>query len=248
MLKVTKASLYKMFHDRALWLCLVGTVAWAMIVITAQVMTASARGISDVSQLANRWYGFIGLHSIEVPLILCAVLLFSSEYRDKSWRLLIARGISTTNFYVSKLICMLLLTVIISFTSIMTTAIANVVILHAPFHAAYVIEVLRFFAAECIAHLTIAVLVLTVIFLVRRGEITVMLSMFFMVFGYPILLGLEETIGIDSVITDAWAFSQTAFVEFAGPAEWLRLCVTFVGYLVVCSLLVIGFLKCRDIE
>ena len=248
MLRVTRASLYKMFHDKALWLCLAGTVAWALIVIIAQVMTASARGISDVSQLANRWYGFIGLHSIEVPLILCAVLLFTGEYHDKSWRLLIARGISTTNYYVSKLICMILLTVIISFTSIMTTAIANVVVLHAPFSMAYVGEVLRFFVAECLAHLTIAVFVLTVIFLVRRGEIAVMVSMFFMVFGYVILFGLEETIGIDSVITDAWAFSQTAFVEFAGPVGWVRLCVTFVCYLVVCSLLVIGFLKCRDIE
>ena len=248
MLKVTKASLYKMFHDRALWLCLVGTVAWAMIVITAQVMTASARGISDVSQLANRWYGFIGLHSIEVPLILCAVLLFSSEYRDKSWRLLIARGISTTNFYVSKLICMLLLTVIISFTSIMTTAIANVVILHAPFSMAYVGEVLRFFVAECLAHLTIAVFVLTVIFLVRRGEIAVMISLFFMMYGYVILFGLEEAFGIDAILTDAWVYSQTAYVEFGGYVDWLRLCVTFVCYLVVCSLLVTCFLKCRDIE
>lgn len=237
-----------MFHDRALWICLAGTVAWAMVVIIAQVMTASTRGISDVSQLANRWYGFIGLHSIEVPLILCAVLLFTGEYHDKSWRLLIARGISTTDFYVSKLICMLLLTVIVSFTSIMTTAIANIVILHAPFSMVYVGEVLRFFVAECLAHLTIAVFVLMVIFLVRRGEIAVMISMFFMVFGFVILKGLEEAFGIDAFFKDVWVYSQTAYVEFAGPVQWLRLCVTFVCYLVVCSLLVIGLLKCRDIE
>ncbi len=248
MLNVTKASLYKMFHDKAFWLCLAGTVAWAMVVIAAQVLTAGSRGISDVSQLANRWQGFIGLHSIEVPLIMSAVVLFSGEFRDKSWKLLIAKGISKASFYASKLISILTLTVIISFVSIMTTAIANVVVLHATLDGTYVMNCLTFFMGECLAHLTIATVVLAVIFLVRLGEIAAIISMFLMVFGYVIFHAVEMALGFGEVITDFWAFSQTAFVDFGGAIHWGKLGIVFLGYLTVCSVIVIASMALRDIE
>lgn len=248
MLNVMRASFYKMFRDKAFWISIAGTACWAMIVIIAQVLTSRSRGISDVSQLANRWFGFIGLHSIEIPLIMSAVLLFSGEFRDRSWKLLIAKGISKTSYFFSKLICMLCLTVIISFVSIMTLAISNVVLLHATMDATYVGNTLRFFLGETIAHFSIAVLIITIICIVKRGEIASMICLFLMIFGYVIFHGLETTLSLGEVITDYWAFSQTAFVDFAGPVLWGRIVLTFLGYLTACSLITVLFFKNRDIE
>ena len=248
MLNVMRASFYKMFRDKAFWISIAGTACWAMIVIMAQVLTSKARGISDVSQLANRWYGFIGLHSIEIPLIISAVLLFSGEFRDKSWKLLIAKGISKTSYFFSKLISMLCLTVIISFVSILTLAIGNVALLHATMDASYVGNVLKFFLGETIAHCSIAVLTIMIICIVKRGEIASMICLFLMIFGYVIFHGLEAALSLGEVITDFWAFSQTAFVDFGGPVTWGRMVLTFLGYLATCSLIAVLFLKNRDVE
>ncbi|MBP5281272.1 MAG: ABC transporter permease [Lachnospiraceae bacterium] len=248
MLNVVKASFYKMFHDKAFWISLAGTAGWALVVIAAQVLTSKTRGITDLSQLANRWYGFIGLHSIEVPLIFSAVVLFSGDFRDKSWKLLIAKGITKTSYFLSKLISMLCLTTIISFISILTIAICNVVILHAPMDAAYVGNVLLYFLGQTLAHFSIAVLVITVICIVKRGEIASAVCMVMMVLGYVILHGIESSLAFGEVITDHWAFSQTAFVEFGGAANWGRLFITFLGYLVICSAFTILYLKHKDVE
>ncbi|MBE5861519.1 MAG: hypothetical protein E7295_01560 [Lachnospiraceae bacterium] len=248
MLNALRASFYKMFRDKAFVLCLVGTVCWSVVVIMAQMLTSHARGIADVSELANRWYGFIGLHAIEVPLIISAVLLFSGEFRDKSWKLLIAKGISKTSYFFSKLISMLCLTVIISFLSIMTLAIGNVVLLHATMDAAYVRNVLLFFLGQTIAHFSIAIVTIMVICIVKRGEIVSMICLMMMVLGYVILHGLENALSMGEQITDYWAFSQTAFVDFGGVTNWGRICIAFLGYLVACSAITITFLKHKDIE
>ncbi|MBQ1850354.1 MAG: ABC transporter permease [Lachnospiraceae bacterium] len=248
MLNVTKASVYKMFHDKAFWICMAGTVAWAIVVIMAQVMTSGARGLTDVSQLANRWYGFVGLHCVEVPLIISAVILFTGEYRDKSWKLFIAKGISRASYYFAKLICMLLLTVIITFLSLMTVAISNIVVLHAAFDVAYVWNVLQYILGQTLAHCSIAMMILMVISITKRGEIASILSLGMMIFGYVMLHGVESAMGLGEAVTDAWAFSMTAFVEFAGPTQWGRLLVAILGYLVVCSLVVITWISRRDIE
>lgn len=248
MLNAMRASFYKMFRDRAFIPCLAGTIFWSVIVIMAQILTSSSRGIQDLSELANRWYGFIGLHAIEVPLIVSAVLLFSGEFRDKSWKLLIAKGISRTSYFLSKLVSMLCLTLIISFLSIMTLAIGNVSLLHATMNAAYVGNVLLFFLGQTIAHFSIAAVTIMVICIVKRGEIASMLCLMLMVLGYAILHGLENALSAGEVITDYWAFSQTAFVDFAGVTLWGRICIACLGYLTACSVITITFLNHRDIE
>lgn len=248
MLNAMRASFYKLFHDKAFGICLTGTVAWALIVIMAQVLTSHSRGIEDVSQLANRWYGFIGLHVIEVPLIVSAVLLFSGEFRDRSWKLLIAKGISKTSYFFSRLISMLCLTVIISFVSILTIAICNVVLLHATMNAAYVGNVIKFFLGETAAHLSIAVLTVTLICIMKRGEIASIICLFLMVFGYVTLSGVEKAFSLGEVLTDFWAFSLTGFVEFDGPVAWGKILIAFLGYVVICSLIAIAFLNHKDID
>ena len=143
---------------------------------------------------------------------------------------------------------MLCLTLIISFLSIMTLAIGNVSLLHATMNAAYVGNVLLFFLGQTIAHFSIAAVTIMVICIVKRGEIASMLCLMLMVLGYAILHGLENALSAGEVITDYWAFSQTAFVDFAGVTLWGRICIACLGYLTACSVITITFLNHRDIE
>ena len=105
-----------------------------------------------------------------------------------------------------------------------------------------------FFLGQTIAHCSIAIVTIMVICIVKRGEIASILCLMMMVLGYVILHGLENALSLGGLITDYWAFSQTAFVDFGMVTNWGRIFITFLGYLVVCSVITITFLKLKDIE
>ena len=249
MLTLIRASFYKMFHDRAFLLCMIGTVLWTFLVEAAQVFTMDARGIADISQLANKWNTFSGLHAIEVPLIFIAIILFSAEYKDKSWKLLIAKGISKTGYFISKLLCILVLTLIISMITILTNAVGNVIFFHAPLSSTYIVYVLKFLCGQYLAHASIAVLILFVIFVTRSGEIASGLCMTMMIFSYVILSKLEAALNIpDQLLVRCCPFCQTAEMEFGGYTNWLQISLVFAGYLIFCTLAVVLVFGRRDVE
>ena len=121
-------------------------------------------------------------------------------------------------------------------------------LLHATMDAAYVGNVIEFFLEETMAHFSIAVLTISLICIIKRGEIASIICLFLMVFGYVTLSGVEKAFSFGEVITDFWAFSQTAFVEFNGPVAWGRILISLLGHLVICSLIAIAFLSRKDID
>ena len=249
MKNVIRASFHKMFHDKAFWVSLAGTAGWSVFIGMALTWIADAKlDVTDVSVVEKYWRDFLGFYVVSIPLLVSSTVLFTSEFKDKSWKLLVARGISKTKIYFAKMLCMLLLSTLITFVAILTGAIYSVAALGVPMSVAYAVSVLKYFALQAIAHGTAAVFVLSVYHLIKASEVSSSLNMILLVFGTMALSKIEDALSLGDALTGCWAFAQHACVSFVGPSDWIHVVVTFAAYLIVCSLAVIVLTSRGDVE
>ena len=120
---------------------------------------------SDAMAAEKYWRDFMGYHAVMVPLLVSSIVLFTSEFKDKSWKLFVAKGISRTGYYFSKLPCILTLAVMLSFVAITIGAAYGVAVLGLQFNAILAVLLIRYFMLQSVAHGTAAVLILTIYFL-----------------------------------------------------------------------------------
>ena len=249
MKNMIRASFYKLFHDKATWIGLAGTAVWSLCVGLALTWISDGKqNLGDVYALEKYWRDFMGYHAIMIPLLLSAVSLFTMEFKDKSWKLFVARGISKTSFYFSKVLCILLVTVMNCCVGILTGAIFAAAVLGMPVNMTIAVLVLKYLLLQVIAHCTAAILVLAISFVLMNSEVASSLNMILFVFGTMALSKIEAALGFGDMLTGSWAFAQPLQISFLGTSDVLRLMLVLVGYLVVCSLAVILFTANRDIE
>lgn len=249
MKNMIRASFFKLFHDKAIWISLAGTVAWSLFLCFALIWISDGKLIlTNFVTMERYWRDFIGYHAIMVPLLVSSIVLFTSEFKDRSWKLFIARGISKASFYFSKVPVILFLTALICFVSILTGAVFSLAALGAPMSKLYLGFVLRFYCLQVIAHGTAAILILSISFLIKVSEISSSLNMVLLVLGTMALSKLEGALFLGDALTGSWAFAQPLRVCFAQWNDVLRFVLTFAVYLVVCSLVVILFTARRDVE
>jgi len=236
MKRLMKASFYKMLHDRALWICLGGTVLWTL--LTATMLSWIADGqvdFADPLAVMKYWRDLVSYHCINVPLLIGMVLLFSAEYKDGSWKLMIAKGIPQMGYFFAKLLGSLILMVLISVCALLTGEIYGVWALGMPFDAAVAVSLLKFTTGQCIAHGTVTILCFTILFAERNGEAASCTSMLLMVLGTMALSKMQNALGWGDALTGSWAFGQFEYVLFGGEGAWLRLLLVFAAYLVICG-------------
>ena len=249
MKNMIRASFYKLFHDKATWISLAGTAVWSLFV--SMMLTWIADGkldASDAMTAEKYWRDFMGYHAVMVPLLISSIILFTSEFKDKSWKLFVARGISRAGHYFSKLPCILTLAVMLSFVAIAFGAVYGVVMLGMQFNAAFAILLLRYFMLQSVAHGTAAVLILTIYFLIKVSEVSASINTVLLMFGTMALSKIETALSLGDALTGGFAFAQPLRVSFAGANEWIRILIVFAAYLVACSLAVILFGVRGDVE
>lgn len=249
MKNVIRASFYKLFRDKATWISMAGTAAWSLFI--GLMLTWIADGKLDASDVMGRekyWRDFIGYHAVTVPLLVSSIVLFTSEFKDKSWKLLVARGISKVGYYYSKLLCILTLTVMISFVATLFGAIFGVAAVGMTFDAAFAGLLIKYFVCQSIAHGTAAVLILTIFFWVKNSEVSSSVNMVLLMFGTMALSKIETALSLGDALTGGWAFAQPLRISFAGAKEWLHVLIVFAAYLMACSLTVILFGVRGDVD
>lgn len=249
MKNMIKASFFKLFHDKAFWFSLVGTVAWSLFLGMALVWIRDGKLVlTDFVAMENYWRDFIGYHAIMVPLLMSSVVLFTAEFKDKSWKLFVARGISKTSFYFSKVPVILFLTVMLCTVSFLTATVFSMAVLGAPVSKFYLELVLRYYLHQVIAHCTAAIFILAVSFLIKVSEISSSVNVVLLMLGTMALSKIEGALFLGDALTERWAFAQPLIISFMRKNDVLQLILTFAVYFVVCSLLVILFTVRRDVE
>ena len=244
-----RASFYKLFHDKATWIGLVGTVAWSLLTGSMIAWSADTKlDLSDAYALEKYWRDFMSFHAIRIPLLVSAMALFTAEFKDKSWKLLIARGISKTSFFFSKVLCILVLTMMISFVAIVSGAAYGVTALGMQTDGAFMGNLFQYYLLQTVAHGTAAILILAISFLIKTGEISSSLNAILLIFGTMALSKMESALSLGAALTGSWAFAQSMLVSFTGQSEWIRLIIVFAAYFIICSLAVLLFERHRDID
>lgn len=249
MKNMIRASFYKLFHDKATWISLAGTAAWSLFVSVMLTWIADGKlDASDAMVAEKYWRDFMGYHAVTVPLLVSSIVLFTSEFKDKSWKLFVARGISKVGYYFSKLPCILTLTVMLTFVAIAVGAGYGVAALRMQFNAVFAVLLIRYFVLQLVAHGTAAVLILTIYFLIKISEVSSSVNTVLLMFGTMALSKIETALSLGDALTGSWAFAQPLRVSFAGTYEWIRILIVFVAYLAACSLAVILFGVRGDVE
>ena len=249
MKNMIRASFYKLFHDKATWISLAGTAAWSLFVSVMLTWIADGKlNASGAMATEKYWRDFMGYHAVMVPLLVSSIVLFTSEFKDKSWKLFVARGISRAGYYFSKLPCILTLAVMLSFVAITIGAAYGVVVLGMQFNAILAVLLLRYFMLQSVAHGTAAVLILTIYFLIKVSEVSSSINTILLMFGTMALSKIETALSLGDALTGVWAFAQPLRVSFAGADDWIWILIVFAAYLAACSLAVILFCVRGDVE
>lgn len=249
MKNMIRASFYKLFHDGVTWISLAGTVIWSLFIgMMVRWIGDAGTGSQELIAAEKYWNDFIGYHAVMIPLLVSSIVLFTTEFKDKSWKLLVARGISKTAFYFSKLLCILTLTVMLSIVAVITGAIFGVAALGMQFDAAFAGRVLWFCIWQTVTHCTAAVLLLTVYFLIKVSEVSSAVNMLLLMFGTRALSKIENAASLGDALTGSWAFAQPLRVSFTGESDHLRILIVFAAYLIICSLAAVLFGVRGDVE
>lgn len=248
MMNAIRASFYKMFHDKSFGLSLIFTALWGLTIGGVRYLTMGTRGISDVSQTSPFWGAYLGGHPIVLPLIVCIVLFFTGEYKDHSWKLLIAKGVSKVSYYVSRVISVITLSFIISAVAVLSGMICDLTAYGGSFSAGYLFDCVKFALGQGYANSVVAILVLSVSMIIKSGEIAAFISSCMLVFGYYFLNKLQIAMNLGEILTDVWAFDLSAFAEFGEPGNWGWISLMLLLYLVVFGGITIFVLGHRDVE
>jgi len=252
MTKMIRASFYKMFHDKASTLCLVGTALWTLLIIWFIIWfinwpTDHGLNLMDSELLVKFWRDVFSMQSVSVPLLTGMIVLFSAEFKDQSWKLVIAKGVSQAEYYFVKLLCCLWLEIKICFFVTMTATLVGWGSMNMPMNGVMLGTIFQYFVGQCIAHAPMTVLAYTVVFLIRTPEVASSFNILLLFFGSLLLRKLEGAFGLGNVLTGVWAFEQYQFVVFNGPIEWIYVGTIFGAYLMVCGLIVCVSSARRDL-
>ncbi|MBR6477436.1 MAG: hypothetical protein IKS85_03210, partial [Lachnospiraceae bacterium] len=191
---------------------------------------------------------YLGGHPIVLPFIVCIVLFFTSEYKDHSWKLLIAKGVSKVSYYVSRLLSAFALAFIISGVAILSGITCDLTMFGGKLSAGYLWNVLTFAVGQGYANCVIATLVLSLSMIIKSGEIAAFLSSCMLVFGYYFLHKLEVAMNWGEALTSVWAFDLSAYMLFGEPMNWGWVTIVFLAYLAVFSAITLFVLSRRDVE
>ena len=248
MTKMIRASFYKMFQDKASVYCLVGTVLWTLLIIWfINWPTDDGLKLMNPENLEKFWREVISMQSVSIPLLISMIVLFSAEYKDQSWKLVIAKGVSQAEYYFVKLLCCLTLQVKICFFAILTATLVGWGSMSMPMNGAMLGAIFRYFAGQCVAHAPVTVFAFTVIFLLRNPEVASAVNVLLLVFGGTLLSKLEKAYQLGNALTGIWAFDQFQYVVFDGEVAWAHVGIIFLAYLAVCGLTVSITSAHRDI-
>ena len=248
MTKMIRASFYKMYQDKASALCLVGTALWTLLIIWfINWPTDNGLNLMDPEQLVKYWREVFSSQSVSVPFLTGIIILFSAEFKDQSWKLVIAKGVSQAEYYFVKLLCCLTLEVRICFFVTLTATLVGWGSMNMPMSGAMLWTIFLYFVGQCIAHAPMTVLAYTVVFLFRNPEVASTFNILLLFFGSLLLRKLGGAFGIGNALAGIWAFEQYQFVVFGGPTEWIYVGIIFLAYLVVCGLVVCVSSARRDL-
>ena len=249
MRNMIKASFYKMFHDKALRVILVCAAIGVYLYVGFWCRATDAE-LLPMDQFTNELYAYPFLGGFMIPIIVGVLVLFSTEFKDQSWKLMIAKGCSLKDYYFAKLLCCLTLEVMISFVVILATTFLGAGVYGMPIGGDVFKSIVIFFFAQCLANASLTVLVYTLLFIIRNGAIAACFCALTYVFGGRMIAMTEEMLNMEvyGPLYGIWVTGQYRYAYFNEKPDWIFMAFVLLGYLLACSLAALVLTRNRDVD
>ncbi len=235
MLNMIRADFYRCFHGKTFPLCLSFTFLWVIFCAFLQQATLTMReSLSGTTIQIDYWNSFWGYHPVIIPLLLFCCVDYMTDFKQKTIKLYVAKGISRWNFLFSKI----LMGWIVAFLFVVVALLAGIFsdVFFWGGNPSFFVNpnFLVFLLAYWLLHATAATFIISTIFLLRGNVICSAINLLFLIYGYFFFHKIELSLGYDNLITRFWLYSYIGSVDMSNLSSMLpKVLLLFVGYFVV---------------
>lgn len=249
MIRLIRSQLYKMFHNTIFWICILITIGSVLFysVFDSLRPEIAANGL----QLVDYFSILFQNYSTGLPVLIFCVIFASEDFTCGAIHYYLAKGITRTQYYISKLITCALAAIIYVFVA----AISGTVISHFLWHnlssfaAISILQLAFFFFCQSILHISYAAFIVFTCFLFKNSVISSVFNMFLLIFGFLILHKIEDMIWGTYVISMYWPVAMFQRVQVLTAAEWFSIVAAiFVIYVLVITFIGILVTQKKDVK
>ena len=243
------SQVYKMFHNAIFWICAfitIGSVSFYSIFDSFRPEIA-ANGL----QLVDYFSILFQNYSTGLPVLIFCVVFASDDFSCGAIHCYLAKGISRTQYYLSKLAaCALAAMIYVAVAAIFGTVISHFLWHNlSSFTEINMLQLVFFFVSQSLLHISYAAFIVFTCFLLRNSVASSVLNMFLLIFGFLILHKIEDMIWGTYVISMYWPVTMFQRVQVMTVAEWFPVvAVIFVIYGLALTFMGILLTQKRDIK
>lgn len=238
MLNMVRADFYRVFQGKKFKLCLLFTFVWVISCALLQEGTVAIREtFAGLKINIDYWNSFWGYHPVMIPLITFCCMEFITDFKQKTIKLYVAKGISKWSFLFSKIFMGWIAAFAFVVVALFAGIICDVIMWGGNLSAFLSINFIGYLLEYGIAHATAATFIISIIFLMRGNGICSVINLLLLIYGYFILNKMELAMGQNELITRFWVYSNIGSIEMGNLARMLpEILLLFALYFIVFGL------------
>ena len=250
MLNMMRADLYRFFHSKKFKGCLLFTFIWVISCGLLQQGTLTMReAAAGVKINIDYWESFWGYHPVLIPLIVFCCIEYATDFKQKTIKLYVAKGISKWSFFFSKIFMGWLVAFIFVGVALLSGMLCDMILWGGSFSAFLSVDFMGYLLGQWLFHGTAATFIISLVFFMRGNAVCTVVNLLLLIFGYALMHKFEMTMGHDGLITNFWVYSYINGIEMESLTQTvIRVALLFAGYFAVFGMISGIIFHKRDVE
>ena len=225
MINMIRADFYRIVKGRTLMSCLLLTVGWVFLCAYARMATISLRETLSGSEIViDYWNSFFNYYPVVFPISIFCTCFASADFRQKTIKGYVSKGISKWTYYLSKLICCWLIVLLFLSVAFLVGIGCGRILFQVPL--AEITSVWKFgiyLLCQWLFHASVITLEISVAFLVRNSLSDMAVNLSIVFFGTFLLFTIEDVLGMGDVLSFFWAYSNICKTTIGSAVQFCRL-------------------------
>lgn len=199
-MNMLKSDLYRLFRNKFFYISLLLSAATIIVYLNFDYTN---RYVHDLSSLSDKLYKN---YSISISVLFFMATYASQEFNYGVLRCFVSRGISRIQIYVAKFVtCTLAVSIIVSFGTLCGMVAGNVFWgSFANVSTESIQLVIIQYLMEIILHIAFASLMLSVIYMFGKSQISTLVNTGLLIFGYAVLRSIQTIIDTKWNLYNFW--------------------------------------------
>lgn len=239
MLNIIHADFYRTIHGKVYKVCVFLTIFWVFFSSYAQSATLLVRERLAGSEISiDYWNSFFNYYPVVFPLMIFCSYFTANDFKQGTIKNYISRGVSRKNYYFSKLIIGWFASFTFLIIAFITGFFCNRLFFGGGFTDSSVENILSYFFCQLSFHCAVAILGVSVTFLIKNSTISAMINLILIIFGYMCIHGIENSLGLGYGLSIFWAFSNISKTRIEQAPQWIPTAIiVFVTYTIISGII-----------